>query len=281
MKIAVFGATGFIGKMLVKALQTKGWTALVLDIRKNPNWRDEIKEADAVVNLAGHPLFKDRWNDRIKASIHDSRIEGTKLIVEALKGSKVKCLVNASAVGFYGSSEKDVDESSPPADDFLARVCKNWETEAQAAQRLHGVRTVIVRIGVVLGKNGGALEKLLTPFRFGLGGPIGNGSQSMNWVHVEDVVGIIIHALENEKAPSVLNATSPNIVSNKEFTKTLAKVLHRPAFFPVPKPALYIALGEAAGVIAGGQRAHPKATLASGYTFKFPHIESALQNIIG
>lgn len=278
MKIALFGATGFIGKVLVKAIKAKGWEPMLLDIRKDAQWKEKLKDADAVVNLAGHPLFKNRWNPKIKALIHDSRVEGTEKIVAALKDSKVKTLVNASAVGYYGSSETDVDENSAPADDFLARVCKNWEAEARSAERLHGIRTVIVRIGVVLGKDGGALEKLLPPFKLGVGGPIGfTGSQSMNWVHVDDVVGIIIHAIENEKVGPVLNATSPNIVSNKVFSNTLGKVLHRPALFPVPTPMLYLAVGEAALIIASGQRAHPNATLASGYTFKYPDLESALK----
>ncbi|MEZ4814115.1 MAG: TIGR01777 family oxidoreductase [Bdellovibrionota bacterium] len=281
MKIAIFGATGFIGSELVKAIQGKGWEALALDIRKDPTWEEKLKTADAVINLAGHPLFKNRWDTRVKALIHDSRVDGTHKIVAALKNTQVKTLVNASAIGIYGASEEDVNEKSQPADDFLARVCKNWESEATAAQRLYNIRTVIVRIGVVMGKGGGALEKLLPPFKLGLGGPIGmTGSQSMNWVHVDDVVGIMLFAIENEKVAPILNATSPNIVSNKEFSQTLGKVLHRPAIFPLPKAVLYAVVGEAAGVIAAGQRAHPQATLASGYTFKHPDLNEALTNIL-
>lgn len=280
MKVAIFGATGFIGKELQKAINAKGWQAMPLDTRKS-GWESQVKDADAVINLAGHPLFKNRWNDRIKALIHDSRVDGTRKIVAALKGSKVKTLVNASAVGIYGSSEADVDENSKPADDFLARVCKNWEEEAKNAERLHGIRTVIVRIGVVLGKDGGALEKLLPPFKMGVGGPIGSGKQSMNWVHVEDVAGIFVFAIENDKIAPIVNATAPNIVSNKEFSTKLGKVLHRPAKIPLPKPALYLAVGEAAGVIASGQRAHPNATIASGYHFHYTDVEAALKNILG
>jgi uncharacterized protein (TIGR01777 family) len=278
MKVAVFGGTGFIGEHLVNALKSKGWEVLVLDIRKDSSWSSKLKDCNAVVNLAGHPLFKNRWNDNIKALIHDSRVEGTKKIVAALAGTSVKVLVNASAIGIYGSGEKDCDESSPLADNFLARLCKNWEEEAMSARRLHGIRSVCVRIGVVLGKGGGALEQLLTPFKLGVGGTIGfTGSQSMSWVHVEDVVGIMIHSLENEKVVGPINATSPNIVSNKVFTKTLGKLLRRPTLFPIPVPALYLLLGEVAEVVASGQRIHPNVAIQSGYTFKFANIETALQ----
>ncbi len=282
MKVAIFGATGFIGKILSQTMTAKGWSVVALDIRRDSLWKDKVKEVDAVVNLAGHPLFKDRWTSRIKGLIHDSRVDGTKTIVEAIQGSKVKVLVNASAIGIYGESEVDKDESSKPGDDFLARVCESWEAEAIVAERAHKIRTVLLRTGIVLGKEGGALEKLLTPFKLGLGGTLGlKGEQSMSWVHIDDVVGIIIHAIENEKLHGPVNATAPNIVSNKTFTQALGKVLHRPTLFPVPKLALYLVVGEAAGVIASGQRAHPKATLASGYTFKFPDLEPALKNILG
>jgi len=280
MKIAIFGATGFIGKELLAKCQEKHWEIVALDIRRDADWVQKMKDCDAVVNLGGHPLFQNRWNDRIKGLIYDSRVSGTHSIVAALKDSKVKVLVNASAIGIYGSGEQNVDETSRAADDFLARLCKAWEEEALAAQRLYKVRTVVVRFGVVLGKGGGALEKLLPPFKLGIGGPIGSGKQSMSWIHVDDVVGILLHALENEKVSGILNATAPNIVSNKEFSKTLGKVLHRPAVAPLPKAMLYLLVGEAAGIIASGQRVHPTITQQSGYTFKFPEIEIALTDIM-
>jgi uncharacterized protein (TIGR01777 family) len=240
-----------------------------------------LKEADAVINLGGHPLFKNRWNSQIKALIHDSRVDGTHKIVHELNPKKNKVFINASAIGFYGKGETVRDEHSPAGADYLARVCVNWEAEASAAERLHHIRTVIIRFGVVLGKEGGALKTLLPPFKMGLGGPVGfSGSQSMSWIHLDDVVGIIIHAIENEKTPSILNATAPNVVSNKVFSHALGKVLHRPAFMPLPTAALYLMVGEAAEVVAAGQNVKPKATLESGYQFKFPEIENALKDIL-
>lgn len=280
MKIAVFGSTGFIGKKLKSKAEAKGYSVLPLDIRKNIDWKDQLKDCDAVVNLAGHPLFKDRWNDRIKALIYDSRIEGTHAIVQALAGSKVKVLVNASAIGIYGSGTQDCTEESAHADDFLARVCKAWEAEALAAQRLYKIRTVCARFGIVLGKGGGALEQMLLPFKLGVGGPIGSGKQDMSWIHVDDVAGLILHALENEKINGALNVTAPGIVSNKEFSNVLGKTLHRPAFLPVPKLGLYAMVGEAASVIASGQRAIPQKALESGYKFQYENISSALEAIV-
>jgi uncharacterized protein (TIGR01777 family) len=279
MKIAVFGSTGFIGKKLKSKAEEKGYIVVPLDIRKNIDWKEQLKDCDAVVNLAGHQLFKDRWNDRIKALIYDSRIEGTHAIVQALAGTKVKVLVNASAIGIYGSGTQDCHEESPHADDFLARVCKAWEAEALAAQRLYKIRTVCARFGIVLGKEGGALAQMLLPFKLGLGGPIASGKQKMSWIHIEDAVGLILHALENENVSGAMNVTAPEIVSNKEFSNALGKALHRPAFLPVPKLGLYVLVGEAAGVIASGQRAIPQKALESGYKFQYKNISSALEAI--
>lgn len=280
MKLALFGGTGFIGKHLQSALRAKGHEILTLDIRKGNSWSSEIKSCDAVINLGGHPLFKDRWTERVKGLIYDSRVDGTAKIVEAMKDSNVKVFVNASAIGIYGASERDAVETSPLADDFLARLCREWESAAMTAERHYKIRTVCARFGIVLGKEDGALAKLLPPFKLGLGGPIGSGKQSMSWVHVDDVVGIIIHAIENEKIRGPINVTSPNIVSNKAFTKTLGKILHRPTFLPLPKAGLYVLVGEAAAIISSGQRVHPQVALQSGYIFKYPELESALENII-
>ena len=280
MKIAVFGGTGFIGKELRKILEANGHEVLLLDTRKDSGWASQLKALDVVVNLAGHPLFKDRWNNKIKALIYDSRIEGTKKIVNALEGSSVHTFISSSAIGIYGASEREADEKSSLADDFLARVCKDWEDAALVAQRRFKVRTVLLRTGIVLGKNGGALDQLLLPFKLGVGGPIGNGSQSMSWIHIQDLAGIILHCIQNDKISGAINGTAPNIVSNKEFSKTLGKVLNRPAVLPLPAFALHVVVGEAASVIASGQRAHPKAALESGYTYKFPYLEAALREIL-
>ena len=283
----VFGGTGFIGKILQSALTAKGHTVMVSDTRRNPQWEKDLATADAVVNLAGSPLFGKRWNDAIKAEIHDSRTEGTKKIVDAIgrakkTGGRPITLVNASAIGYYGPGTpgQNVTESSAPGADFLAFVCREWEEEALRAEHAHGVRTAIVRIGVVLGKGEGALQKMLPFFRLGLGGPIEFGLQDFSWVHVDDVVGIILHALETDSVRGIFNASSPNPVSNKVFTKALGHVLHRPTLFPVPGLALWALYGECAEVLVNGQRVIPENTLKSGYKFKFPELEAALKDVV-
>ena len=288
MKVALFGGTGFIGKELQKKLQAKGHEPLVLDLRRNSDWESKLSTCDAIVNLAGTSLFSKRWTNEVKSLIHSSRVEGTKKIVAALDKFKKagrsfpKILVNASAIGFYGPSfDEIITESNPSGSDFLAFVCREWEEAALAAQRQVGIRTAIVRIGVVLGRNGGALDQLLPPFRLGLGGPVGlGGKQWFSWVHVEDVCGLILYALENEKVVGAVNAVSPNPVRNKDFAKTLGKVLSRPAFIPLPGLALYALLGEVAEILVNGQRVLPEKTQSLGYNFLYPDLEKALKNIV-
>ncbi|HVJ65601.1 MAG TPA: TIGR01777 family oxidoreductase [Bdellovibrionota bacterium] len=286
MKVAIFGGTGFVGKHLQKALKNRNHESLVLDVRKDHNWKSQLKDCDAVINLAGAGLFAKRWDVDYKSLIHSSRVEGTHAIVNAMSvaregGKGPQVLVNASAVGFYGASvEATFDESSESGTDFLAFVCREWEAEAQRAERQFGIRTAIVRFGVILGKDGGALKKLLPPFKAFLGGPIGFGKQFFPWVHIDDAVGLLIHALETSAMSGPFNAVAPEVITNKEFSKALGKALHRPSLLPVPGPALYVIVGEAADMLVEGQRVIPVKTLGSGYKFKFDKIDAALKNLL-
>ena len=283
MKIAVFGSTGFIGKQFCARLRAQGDEVIELDTRK-AGWETNLEPADAVVNLAGASIFGKRWTEDYKKLILTSRTEGTDKIVAAMgkikaKNGKAGVLVNASAVGYYGATQDEVlDENSPAGSDFLADVCKAWEKSAFNAEK-HGIRTVAVRTGIVLGKNGGALEQMMLPFKLCVGGPIGNGQQWFPWIHLEDIVGIYIHALKNASVCGPLNGTAPNPVRNKEFTKALGDALHRPALLPTPAFALRLIVGEAAEFLVTGQRVAPKKTLASGYRFRFDSVEAALKDI--
>jgi uncharacterized protein (TIGR01777 family) len=286
MKVAIFGGTGFVGQHLQKALKNRNHEPLVLDVRKDHNWKSQLKDCDAVINLAGAGLFAKRWDVDYKSLIHSSRVEGTHAIVNAVSvaregGKGPQVLVNASAVGFYGASvEATFDESSEAGTDFLAFVCREWEAEAQRAERQFGIRTAIVRFGVILGKDGGALKKLLPPFKAFVGGPIGLGKQFFPWVHIDDAVGLLIHALETSSMHGPFNAVAPDVVTNKEFSKALGRALHRPSLLPVPGPALYVIVGEAADMLVEGQRVIPVKTLGSGYKFKFDKLDAALKNLL-
>lgn len=295
MNVAVVGSTGFIGQRLVEVLKKKGHSVTGVSLRKS-GWESAVSEADAVVNLAGEPIFGKRWDTYVKGEIFDSRINGTQKIVDILGEAKKndpekkRCFVCASAIGYYGPHEdEELNEQSEAGHDFLAFVCREWEDVAEKAHLHHDIRTAIVRIGIVLGAGGGALEtmmyplgtKAISPFKLGLGGPINSGSQWMSWVHIDDVCGIIVHALENESVSGPLNATSPNPVTNKSFTKTLGAVLSRPTPFPIPGPALYLRFGESASILTKGQKVLPENTLKSGYTFKYDALNEALKQALG
>jgi len=282
MNVVVTGATGFIGRRLTQLLREKGHQVEGIDLRQASGWEAKVEAADAVVNLAGEPLFGKRWDVLTKSEIHDSRVNTTRKIVEALgraqkKSPKTRVLVNGSAIGFYGSTHDELlSEKSPSGSDFLAFVCREWEEEAQKAQLQHGVRTVLIRTGVVLGKNGGALKQMLPPFKIGLGGPIGNGKQWMSWIHLDDICGLIIHAIENTSVVGPLNGTAPNPVRNIDFTKTLGAVLNRPTILPIPGFGLYVLFGESSSILTGGQKVLPEQALQTGYRYKFSSLDQAL-----
>ena len=302
MKIAIAGATGFVGSRLVEQLQAQGHQVIILTrspqqasnrfgqaqiVGYNPlksgEWQQSISGCDAVINLAGEPIAEKRWTPAQKRSILDSRQLGTQKIVEAIELATIKpqVLINASAIGYYGTSETSkFDETSPAGTDFLAEVCTAWETAAQAVTA-NGTRVVILRLGIVLGENGGVLGKMLAPFSAFVGGPIGSGNQWFSWIHRDDVVKLIIAALNDTKMQGVYNATAPNPVTMTEFAQTLGTVMNRPSWLPVPNFALEAMLGEGAIVVLQGQQVVPTRTLAQGFDFQYSTLKPALSAILG
>ncbi|HTM49722.1 MAG TPA: TIGR01777 family oxidoreductase [Bryobacteraceae bacterium] len=298
MNITITGATGFVGRRLIARLGEEphqlhvlarstavrfGDTAVWIS-RWDPEKEDPPEEslinADAVVHLAGEPVAQ-RWTPEAKKRILDSRVQGTRRLVNALstRSKRPAALICSSAVGIYGSRGGEVlTESSAPGSGFLADVCKEWEEQARLAESL-GIRVARIRTGIVLGKGGGALRKMLPPFKAFLGGRIGSGDQWMSWIHIDDLVGIISHALRNPIS-GAFNGTAPNPVTNAEFTRQLASVLGRPAVFPVPGFALKALFGEMAEMLLGGQKALPRAAEAAGYKFRYRDLEPALADIL-
>lgn len=305
MKVAVTGATGFVGTRLVEQLQAQGHSVLVLTrdaergrkvfppaafpavtmVEYTPlesgDWQGQISGCDGVVNLAGAPI-SERWTPAHKQAVMDSRKIGTEKIVEAIAQANPKpsVLVNSSAIGYYGTSETaSFDESSQPIEnDFLSQVCQAWEAAAQAVQGT-GTRLVILRTGIVLGM-GGAIAKLLPPFRMFAGGPIGSGRQWFSWIHREDLVNLILKALTDPQMQGTYNATAPNPVRMAEFCQTLGAVLNRPSWLPVPDLVLEMVLGDGAQVVLQGQQVLPKRTQATGFTYQYPQVKEALQEIL-
>jgi hypothetical protein len=305
MKIAITGATGFVGSRLVERLQEEGHSILVLtrsaehgqkvfpDIAfpkveileytplESGPWQSALQGCNGVVNLAGAPI-SERWSDEHKQAIMDSRVGGTQKLVEALAqvDPKPSVWINASAIGYYGTSETETfDESSQPVkDDFLSQVCRAWESVAQSV-KAYGTRLVIFRFGIVLGM-GGAVAKMLTPFRMFAGGPIGSGKQWFSWIHREDLVNLIIKALEDSNMEGVYNATAPNPVRMGEFCKILGKTLNRPSWLPVPEFVLETILGDGAMVVLEGQQVIPKRIEATDYQYQYPQVKEALIDIV-
>jgi uncharacterized protein (TIGR01777 family) len=310
MKVAITGATGFVGTSLVSKLQKQGDEIIVLTrnverakqvfpsqkfpkvtlISYSPGsyTGTEISQCQAIVNLAGQPIAE-RWSKEYKEEILNSRQLVTsnlvKLIGEA--NPKPQVLINASAIGYYGTSETAIyDENSPPGQDFLAEVCQTWETEAKKVTEL-GVRLVILRLGIVLG-DGGALAKMINPFKLFAGGPIGTGRQWLSWIHIDDLVNLIISAIQNSEFNGVYNGTSPNPVRMSEFCQTLGETLGRPSWLPVPGVALELLLGEGAKVVLEGQQVLPKKTQAMSQTsatrcafsYQYPQLKEALKAVI-
>lgn len=297
-KLFITGASGFIGRSLLPALKLDGYDIAALsrkvrdtssgvrwvlgDPLEADDWQKEVDGAFGLVNLAGEPIVGKRWTPEQKKILRDSRVATTQNLVNAIAQAKQKpkVLVSASAIGLYPKNqETELDETSPPADDFLGKLCQEWEDAAKVAE-VHGVRTVLLRIGVVLGRDGGALARMLPVFKFGLGGPLGSGTQWFSWIHVADVVGLIRWALASDAVRGPVNAVAPNPVRMKDFAATLGKVLNRPAFLPAPAFALNLVLGESAQVVLDGQRVRPTAALRQGYRFQFSALEDALRDVV-
>jgi uncharacterized protein (TIGR01777 family) len=236
---------------------------------------------EAAIHLAGEPVAA-RWTEEQKRRIRDSRVKGSRNLVAGMRATPrpPKVLVSASAVGFYGDRGDEIlNESSDPGSDFLSRVCLDWEAEAARAREL-GVRVAFVRTGVALSPSGGALEKMLLPFKLGLGGRLGGGRQWFPWIHIEDITGIFLHALMSPAVDGPINGVAPGIVTNEEFTRELAAALNRTVFLPVPEFALRILLGEMAEVVTASQRVVPQVALDTGYRFKYPNLRPALESLL-
>jgi hypothetical protein len=259
-------------------VQAVGW-----DLLNEPAPVKALEGRDAVVHLAGEPVAQ-RWTASAKRAIRESRVIGTRHLVEGLGecgAGRPKVVVSASAVGYYGEhGEEPLDEEAPPGRDYLAEVCVAWEAQARAAQQL-GVRTVQVRTGVVLDRRGGALAKMLPPFRLGVGGPVAGGRQYVSWVHVEDLVGIVRTALADEQWSGPINGTAPEPLTNRELSRALGRALHRPALLPVPGVALRALYGEMAQIVTTGARVLPVKPLVLGYEFRYAHLDEALSAALG
>lgn len=297
MKILVTGASGLVGSAVVQHLSSGGVEILQL-VRTPPRdpshevlWNPEkgIDEAEkleglsAVIHLAGEPIAEGRWTEEKKRRIRESRVRGTTVLAEALanRERKPSVLLSASAVGYYGSRGSEVlTEESSPGDDFLARVCREWE-EATAPAAQAGIRVALMRFGIILSSKGGALAKMLTPFKLGVGGRLGSGHQYMSWIALDDVVGVIEHLLEKESVSGPVNTVAPAPVTNREFTEALGDALSRPTLLPVPEFAMRLAFGEMADVaLLASQRVEPARLKETAYVFKYPELKAALRHIL-
>lgn len=300
MRILITGATGLIGQPLCRRLSNEGHGIVVLSRQperaavvpgaKAFRWEPEAgappREAwegvEALIHLAGEPVAAGRWTSERKRSIRESRVTGTRNLVAGIEmlSDRPKVLISSSAVGLYGDRGDEVlAETAAPGEGFLADVSRDWESEAVRARNL-GLRVALVRVGVVLSSAGGALEKMLAPFKLGLGGRLGDGRQWFPWIHLDDIVGILHHALMSPAIDTSINGVAPGIVTNEGFTRELAAALHRPVFFPVPEFALRIAMGEMAEMALASLRVVPQVAEETGYRFRYPQLREALAEIL-
>lgn len=305
--IVVTGATGIIGAQLVRELDRRGEQVVVFarspesaaskipgaagyvkwdSFMESGEWTSYIDGAKAVIHLAGKPLLEGRWNEAHKKECYDSRILGTRHLVSAISkaGKKPEVLLSSSAIGYYGSFDRcdetgNLLESSPGGNDFLAKICIDWEKEALPAEQ-QGVRLVLLRTGIVLSVKGGMLQKMLLPFSFFLGGPVGSGLQCLSWVHIDDEIAGIMEALDNPAFRGPVNIVSPEPVSMKEFASALGTVLGKPSLLPVPKLAVQLLMGEGGEYAVKGQKVKPGVLTEKGFSFRFPELSLALADLV-
>lgn len=298
MRILITGGTGLIGRQLCKALLAEGHQLTVLSrkpdtvavkcgasvqpIVKLSEWTP-AKTFDAVINLAGEPIVDARWTESRKQVLRDSRIKVTEELVQRIAAAtqKPSVLLSGSAIGYYGGrGDEELNEDSGAGTDFPARLCVDWEAAAVAAEQ-YGVRVCLLRTGLILSRDGGLLARMVPPFKLGMGARVGDGKQWMSWIHIDDYVALLLRLLRDEQMRGAYNMTSPEPVTNKEFTKTLATVLHRPAPFVAPASLLKLSLGESASLLLEGQRVLPKQMLAAGQPIRFTKLEDALKDLFG
>lgn len=300
MKILIAGGSGLIGSALSRHYIEKGQEVYILsrrgstaglpagakgvewDAQSARGWGDLMNEMDVVINLTGENLGAGRWTEERKQRFYASRIQSGKALMEAMRQAarKPAALVQSSAIGYYGNGgDQLLDESSPPGKDFLARLCVDWEESTREAEFM-GVRRIVLRTGVVLAEGAEVLNRLILPFRLFAGGPLGSGRQWLPWIHMADVVGAVDYLVENSHLDGVFNLSAPQPVQNAAFGKTLARILHRPYWLPVPAFALKLVLGEMSKLVLEGQRAIPRRLLDAGYVFRFVEHETALRNLL-
>lgn len=299
MKILITGGLGFVGTQLSVRLLERGHQVTVVDRSPEPHahmplevsyvsgdttlkgaWQEEVAYQDGVINLAGASIFR-RWNEETKKVIYDSRVLTTRNVVEAMSKEKATVLCSTSAVGYYGfRGDEEITEDDSPGDDFLASVCVDWENEARKAAD-KGVRVAITRFGIVLGKTGGALGQMIPAFKKFVGGPLGNGNQWFSWIHMEDLLKAFMFVFENREISGPVNFCSPNPVRNRDLAKALGKILSRPSFLTTPGFMLRLVLGEFGSVLLEGQRVIPSKLLNHGFSFSYPDITGALEEVIG
>ncbi|HSB07715.1 MAG TPA: TIGR01777 family oxidoreductase [Thermodesulfobacteriota bacterium] len=301
MKILITGGAGFVGRQLTSRFIQEGYEVTILTrslktsgqapagvsyVQGDPSqkgpWQDVIQHHDVIINLAGASIFS-KWSDEYKKLIRESRVFTTRNIVEGIpsKPAGKITLFSASAVGYYGfHRDEELDEESPPGDDFLAQLGIEWEAEALRANEKRA-RVVVTRFGIVLGEKGGALSQMIPLFKKYIGGPIGSGQQWFSWIHIKDLAEAFVFLMKHPEIPGPVNVCSPNPVKNRDLAKALGKALHRPSFMPAPGFMIKLVLGEFGSVILEGQRVLPRRLLKHGFTFQYPDIEKALQSIIG
>ena len=298
MKVFITGGRGFVGSHLTRFLLDQGCEVVGIsrskhfgdfqheqfryvsaDTTKPGSWQEELKDTDVVVNLAGVSIFN-YWTKKYKQAIYDSRVLTTRHLVEALPDKNTISFISTSAIGYYGDRGDDLlTETEPPGSDFLARVCRDWETEAFKAEQ-KGSRVAIARFGIVADKSGGAMKIMIPPFKLFVGGPLGDGTQFFPWIHLEDLINALWYLIKNDELRGPFNTCAPEPVRNRDLTKTIGSILHRPTIFKVPKFAIRLVIGELGSMVLSSQRGKPEKLLNSGFEFQYPTFRQAMEEVL-